>query len=95
VTRAFLGHDNAFADSPLWRADVQAMVAGAPLSSMSGPFRTAVARLAFIPVVERCMEAKHKDVKHALASLTRHTAVRVSIAIRSRQLRAVLKDLQQ
>ncbi len=49
------------------------------------PFLLLVARLKFISIVERIIEAKHKDVKRALSNLTRHSAPRVSMAIRSNQ----------
>jgi hypothetical protein len=45
-----------------------------------------VARLRFIPVVEREIEAKHAAVKHTLAALTRHGPARVSMGLRSMQL---------
>ena len=58
----------------------------AELATLSQDFRVEVARLRFIPVVEREIEAKHKDLKHSLVALTRHGPARASMGLRSSQL---------
>ncbi len=73
-----------------WRSEVEAIAEGRPLSSMPFQMQVDVAKLKFIPIVERSMEAKHKDVKRVLQTLTRHDAPRVSMAIRSRELQVAL-----
>ena len=66
----------------------------AELETLSQDFQVEVARLRFIPVVEREIEAKHKDLKHALVALTRHGPARASMGLRSRQLWAELAAAQ-
>jgi hypothetical protein len=44
------------------RAGVEALAGGVPLDSLSEDFQAAIAKLKFIPVAERIIEAKHKDV---------------------------------
>ena len=68
-------------DAVSWRKDLDEFASGESLVNLSPVFLSAVAKLKFIPVVERDMEAKHKDIKHVLASLTRHSAARVSLAV--------------
>ena len=54
-------------------------------------FRQAVGKLRFVPVAERVIEAKHKDIKRELAHLTRHSASRVSTAARKLQVLEALR----
>jgi hypothetical protein len=74
------------------RQDLDEFLGGEALFNLRSDFVTAVAKLKFIPVVERDMEAKRKDMKHVLASLTRHSAARVSLAVRGNQLWAALSQ---
>ena len=76
-----------------FRAELEAFAGGPSpgqidqgLSALSDELREEVARLRFIPVVEREIEAKHAAVKHTLAALTRHGPARVSMGLRSHQL---------
>ena len=91
LTKKFLTPGTAF------RKELEAFAGGcapgqepADLETLSTDFQVEVARLRFIPVVEREIEAKHKDLKHALAALTRHGPARASMALRSNQLWAEL-----
>jgi hypothetical protein len=88
ITSAFLSREAPGGRAPAasLRDDLDKFVGGEALVNLSPRLLSAVAKLKFIPVVERDMEAKHKDVKHVLASLTRHSAARVSLAIRGNQL---------
>jgi hypothetical protein len=76
-----------------FRAELEAFAGGPSpgqidqgLSALSDELREEVARLRFIPVVEREIEAKHAAVKHTLAALTRHGPARVSMGLRPHQL---------
>jgi hypothetical protein len=70
---------------PGFRRHVEDLASGVALQDLPLLFQDHVARLAFIPIVERDMEAKHKDVKHALAGLSHHGPARVSLSIRGEQ----------
>ena len=64
------------------RAFVHSLSLGVELAALPESFQKVVSSFKFIPIAERVVEAKHKDVKRALARLTRHTAPRVSMAVR-------------
>jgi len=82
VTRQFL--DKTVATT--WRTHVDTLVTGVPLETLSEGFQTAVGSFLFVPIVERVIEAHHKDVKHVLGDKTRHTEAAVSLALRLRML---------
>ena len=66
------------------RCLVDCLAKGVPLSNLPSSFQVLVNSFKFIPIAEREIEAKHKDVKRALGRLTRHSAPRVSLAIREK-----------
>ena len=66
------------------RCLVDCLANGVPLSNLPSSFQVLINSFKFIPVAEREIEAKHKDVKRALGRLTRHSAPRVSLAIREK-----------
>jgi hypothetical protein len=65
------------------RADLDQFIDGTPLSNLSDRFRSTVAKLFFIPVAERSIEAKHSLAKMALHS-TRLKCSTVNISLSNR-----------
>ena len=61
---------------------VEKLAHGCHLNGLPPEFVQVVSSFKFIPIAERIVEAKHKDVKRALQRLTRHSAARVSMAVR-------------
>lgn len=71
------------------RAHVQRLACGTPLHSLPAEIQILISALKFIPIAERVVEGKHKDVKRALSHLTRHSAPRVSMAVRHAEVTSV------
>lgn len=75
------------------RADLDRFVDGIALADLSDQFRAAVAKLFFIPVAERSIEAKHSLAKMALyCSRLKGSTVNVSLSNRLPILRNVFQD---
>jgi hypothetical protein len=85
VTELCLGPDG-------FSSDVAKMASGAPLVALSTAFQEQVACLKFIPIAERVIEAKHKDVKQRLAGIPRHSPALVSTAVRLLETRLKLQQ---
>ena len=68
------------------------LASGQRLQATSLELKEVIASLKFIPVAERVIEAKHKDVKRALQRLTNHRAPRVSLAVRQSELTKLTND---
>ncbi len=62
--------------------DVRALAEGDSREARSATFRQAVAAFAFIPIAERVIEGRHKDVKFALGLTKRAGPAEVSVALR-------------
>ena len=82
----------AFLADPAQRRDMEKLASGSPLLSLSPVFQEAVAAMRFIPVVERVVEATHKDVKRRLAAATRHSPSMASSAIRHAETEARVRS---
>jgi len=78
VTLQFLGQ----ADASSWRSQVAAFAGGQPFHELPVEFQVAVGSFLFVPIVERVIEARHKDVKHGLSGKPRFSEVTVSLPLR-------------
>ncbi len=87
LTRMLLEDIDGGSGQRSWAAELKEFAHGKlPFSGLGLNLRRKIAALAFIPCVERAIEAKHRRVSAHLAKLTRHSASRVSLAIRGPQL---------
>ena len=74
------------------RADVERFASGTPFLELGHEAQLLINAFRFIPVAERVVEGKHKDIKRALSRLTIHSAPRVSMAVRQKEMVSVTKD---
>lgn len=74
------------------RADIERFANGIPFLELGHEAQLLINAFRFIPVAERVVEGKHKDIKRALSRLTIHSAPRVSMAVRQNEVLSISKD---
>ena len=74
------------------RADIERFANGSPFLELGHETQLLINAFRFIPVAERVVEGKHKDIKRALSRLTFHSAPRVSMAVRQNEVLSISKD---
>jgi hypothetical protein len=74
------------------RSDVERFANGTPLLELGHEAQLLINAFKFIPIAERVVEGKHKDIKRALSRLTVHSAPRVSMAVRQNEVVSMTKD---
>jgi hypothetical protein len=74
------------------RSHIESFANGTTFQELGSEAQLLIDALRFIPVAERVVEGKHKDIKRALSRLTTHSAPRVSMAVRQSEVVAMTKD---
>ncbi len=74
------------------RKDIERFASGTQFLELGHEAQLLINAFRFIPIAERVVEGKHKDIKRALSRLTIHSAPRVSMAVRQNEVVSMTKD---
>ncbi len=74
------------------RNDIERFANGTSFLELGHEAQLLINAFRFIPIAERVVEGKHKDIKRALSRLTIHSAPRVSMAVRQNEVVSMTKD---